>query len=102
MRRKRTLGIVVAILAIQARHLTPRAKSTTHPPPYQRLAEYLYYYPLDANDKVLAVAAANLQILLAQRGVAATDLDQASFDALVAEFLLASSLSLPKNPPLPS
>lgn len=96
VRRKRTLGVVVAILTIQAAEVTGRTghgAAGTHPPTPQRLADCLYEYQLDDDDEVLAVAAANLQILLAQRGIAEIDLEQASFDALLSEFLIALSRS---------
>ncbi len=92
-RRKRILGIVVATLAIQAHEsIAGAAKNArSHPEPHQRLADCLYQYPMDENDEVLAVAAANLQILLAQKGLVMAQLDQDSFDALVSEFLVAFS-----------
>lgn len=93
MRRKRTLGIVIAILAIQASELMTEnhQKVDTHPKPHQRLADCLYQYTIDENDEVLAVAAANLQILLSQKEASETDLNQESFDAPVSEFLISFS-----------
>lgn len=93
MQQKRTLGIVIAILSIQAHESLTHSASDlqTHPRAFQRLAACLYQYNIDENDEVLAVAAANLQILLAQNGSANPDLNRASFDTLVSEFLVAFS-----------
>lgn len=93
MKQKRTLGIAIAILSIQAHEsLTDSAHDLqTHPRAFQRLEACLYQYSIDENDEVLAVAAANLQILLAQDGSADPDLHQASFDTLVSDFLVAFS-----------
>jgi hypothetical protein len=87
--RKRVLGVIVAILALDTIEFSiGDPASRTHPTAYERLAYCLVKYAAADDDEAFAFALCGLQFSLAQRNIE-LPLDAPSFRHLLDEFFLA-------------
>jgi hypothetical protein len=92
MLRKRVLGVIIGILALDGlEFIKGDPPATTHPKAYDRLAYSLRRYRVAPDDEAFAVALCGMQFNCGQRQVEAP-LDGESFQSILDDLFLARHL----------